>query len=142
MSIEIAAPPVKIWPFLTESEKLLKWWNTVRKFEYLTEQHSGVGTRFYVEEKCAGPLMKLNFEITEWVENEKIAFNMTSGTGVKGYGQRWILEPMASGSRFTFMEDVDLPFGIIGKFIGFVGKSRTTPFITEYLDRLKNLAEA
>ncbi len=26
-SIEIAAPPEKIWPFLVEPEKILKWCN-------------------------------------------------------------------------------------------------------------------
>jgi uncharacterized protein YndB with AHSA1/START domain len=141
-SIDIAAPPEKVWPFLAESEKFLKWWTTVRKFEYTGEQHSGVGTRFYVEEKCGGPLMKLNFEITEWVENEKIAFKMASGTGVKGYGQRWILEATPSGSRFTLIEDVELPFGIIGKFIGWVGQGSTVAYIKEYLVKLKSLAEA
>ena len=32
-SIEIAAPPAKIWPFLVEPEKVLKWCITLEKFE-------------------------------------------------------------------------------------------------------------
>lgn len=107
-SIEIAAPPEKVWHFLVEPEKILKWCLTFRKFEHTGKQRSGVGTALYVEEKAGGPLMKLNFTIKEWEENRKIAFNMTSGNFVKGYEQTWMVEATPLGSRFTFMEHVKL----------------------------------
>ena len=73
-SIDIAAPPDKIWPFLVEPENVLRWSN-FNKFEYLGEKHSGSGTMIYVEEKASPlPLMKVSFTITEWVENEKNFF--------------------------------------------------------------------
>ncbi len=142
-SIEIAAPPEKIWPFLVEPENILKWCITFKKFEYTSEQCSGVGTPFYIEEKAGPmPLMKLNFTVTEWAENEKLAFSMTSGTGVKGYEQRWIVEVTPTGSRFTFMEDVELPFGIIGKLMGLVGQRSSEAHVREMLAKLKSLVEA
>ena len=143
-SIEIAAPPKKIWPFLIEPENILKWCITFRKFEYAGEQRSGVDTPLYIEEKAAGPmpLMKLNFTVTEWMENERLAFSMTSGTGVKGYEQKWIVEPTPSGSRFTFTEDVELPFGIIGKLMGLVGQNTSKATAGKMLVILKGLAEA
>jgi len=142
-SIEIAAPPEKTWPFLVEPEKILKWCITFKKFEYTSEQRSGVGTPFYLEEKAGPmPLMKLNFSVTEWVENERLAFSMTSGTGVKGYEQRWMVENIPSGSRFTFMEEVELPFGIIGKLIGLVGQNMSKATVGKMLVILKSLAEA
>ena len=84
-SVEIAAPPQKIWPFLIEPEKIMKWIITFQKFKYTTEQNSGVGTPFYVEEKAGGPLMKINFTVTEWVENKRLAASMVSGNMVKSY---------------------------------------------------------
>ena len=141
-SIEIVVPPEKIWPFLVEPEKILKWCITLRKFEHTSEQQSGVGTPFYFEEKAAGRLMKLNFVVTEWVENEKLAFNMTSGKGVKGYEQRWTLEATPSGSRFTFMEKVELPYGIIGKILGLFAQFLSRLTVKKMLAKLKNLAEA
>ena len=45
-SIEIAAPPDKVWPFLIEPEKILEWCITFLKLEYTGEQRSGVGTTF------------------------------------------------------------------------------------------------
>lgn len=141
-SIEIAAPPDKIWPFLIEPEKILKWCITFLKFEYTGEQRSGVGTTFYLEEKAGGPLMKLNFRITEWVENERVAFSMISGTFVKGYEQSWTVEATPSGSRFTFMEEVKLPYGIIGKIMGLFGQRGSEATVGKMLPKLKSLAEA
>jgi uncharacterized protein YndB with AHSA1/START domain len=97
-SIEIETLPERVWPFLVEPEKILKWCITFKKFEYTGEQRSGVGTPFYVEEKAGGPLMKLNFTVTEWVENERLAFKMTSGSFVKHYEQRWMVGAAPSGS--------------------------------------------
>jgi len=117
-SIEIAAAPEKIWPFLVEPEKILKWCMTFLKFEYTGEQRNGVGTTFCLVEKAGGPLMILNFRVTEWVEHQRVAFSMTSGNLVKAYEQRWTVEATPSGSRFTFTEEVKFPYGIIGRIMG------------------------
>jgi len=141
-SIEIAAPPEKIWPFLIEPEKILKWFTLLRKFEYTGEQRSGVGTPFYYEEKSGGRLMKLSYKVTEWVENEKLAFTMTSGP-LKMNDQVWSIEAIPSGSRFTLTEDIEMLWGIIGKILealfvgGLVGKH-----LEQILANLKKLAEA
>jgi uncharacterized protein YndB with AHSA1/START domain len=141
-SIEIAAPPQKIWPFLVEPEKILKWFNLLRKFEYTGDKRSGVGTTFYYEEKSGGQLMKLNYAVTEWIENKKLAFSVTSGS-LKKDNQVWSIEATPSGSRFTMFEDLEMPMGIIGKIIGalfggmMIGKN-----MEKILANLKSLAEA
>jgi len=140
-SIEIAAPPEKIWPFLVEPEKILEWYIPLQKFEYTSEQRSGMDTPIYFEEKAAGRLMKLNCVVTEWVENERVAFSMTSGNMVRSYGERWTVEATPSGSRFTFMEQAEFPYGIIGKVIGAVGQRLSGATVEEMLTKLKSLAE-
>ncbi|HUU63886.1 MAG TPA: SRPBCC family protein [Dehalococcoidia bacterium] len=140
-SIEIAAPPEKVWPFLVEPKKILKWCITFKKFEYTGKQRSGVGTALYVEEKAGGPLMKLNFAVTEWVENKKLAFNMTSGNFVKGYEQTWTVDATPPGSRFTFMEQVKLPYGVIGKVMELFARRSSEATVREMLAKLKSLVE-
>ena len=141
-SVEIAAPPEKVWPFLVEPDRILKWCITFRKFEYTGDQRSGAGTPFYVEEKSGpAPLMKFNFAVTEWIENERIAFRMTSGSGAKSYEHSWTIEATPSGSRFTFAEDIEMPFGVIGKLIGLVGQSVSRATAGKMLAELKSLAE-
>ena len=86
--------------------------------------------------------MRLNFAVTEWVENKRLAFSKTSGNFVKGYEQRWTVEATPSGSRFTFMEKVELPYGIIGKVIGLFARRSSEATVGEMLAKLKSLAEA
>ena len=139
--IDINASPKSIWPFFVEPEKILQWCITFKKFEYSNDQTSGVGTPVYIEEQASGPLMKLHFNITECKENERLALHMVSGTGVKSYDQSWSLEPIQSGSRFMFMEDVELPYGVIGKLIGSILEKNSAATVDKMLAKLKTLAE-
>ena len=141
-SIDIAAPPQKVWPFLVEPEKILKWCITYQKFEYTGAQRPGVGSTFYLEEKAGGPLTKLNFTVTDWVENQRLACKMTSGNFLKGYEQKMTVEAIPSGSRFTFAEDIKLPYGVIGSMMGFFARSSSQAHVKEMMGKLKNLAEA
>jgi len=141
-SIEIGAPPERIWPFLTEPEKVLQWYKTFQKFEYSGEQLSGVGAKIYIEEKAAGPLMKMNFSVTEWMENVSFAIQMEPGSGPKSYVQSWQIEPTPSGSKFIFKEEIEFPFGVVGKMIGFVGQRVSENTVEEILEKLKFLTES
>ncbi|MFC1915317.1 SRPBCC family protein [Chloroflexota bacterium] len=140
-SITIAAPPEKIWPFMVEPDKILKWCITLTKFEYTGEQRGGVGTSFYFEEKIPGQLITLHFKITEWEENKRLAFSMTSGNFIKKYQQRWTVETIPSGSKFTFMEDIEFPYGIIGKILGLFARFGSQVTVRKMLTKLKGLAE-
>ena len=141
-SVEIAALPEKIWPFLVEPDKIIKWFTLLKKFEYTSEQRSGVGTPFYYEESNGPMLMKLSYVVTEWVENERLAFRMTSGpSSTRRDDQVWAIEATPSGSKFTCTEELEMPWGVVGRMLvalmgGMVGKR-----IQEMLVNLKHIAE-
>jgi uncharacterized protein YndB with AHSA1/START domain len=143
-SILINESKEKIWPYMTDPQKILQWCITFRKFEYTGEQHQGIGTTFYVEEKAAGPLpvSKLDFESTAWKENELISFTKTSPGGPTKYIQEWKITPENSGSRFTFKEEIDMPFGFIGKIIESVAKEVSASSVEKMLLQLKNSVES
>ena len=141
-SIEIAAPPEKVWAFLIEPEKIMQWFTLLEKFEYTGDKRNDVGTTFYYEEKSGGQHMKLNYVVTEWVKNKNLAFSVTSGS-LKKDDQVWSIEANPSGSRFTMFEDVEMPFGIIGKIIGALfGGMMIGRNMEKILANLKRLAEA
>jgi len=141
-SIDIAVPPEKVWPFFVEPEKVLRWCITFKKYEYTGSQYSGVDTPIYIEEQAGGPLMKMNFKITDCKENQLLALQMVSGTGVKAYKQDWSLEAIPSGSKFTFSEEVELPYGIIGKLLGTLMEGMSAATVDKMLIKLKTMAEA
>ncbi|MBI4187959.1 MAG: SRPBCC family protein [Chloroflexi bacterium] len=141
-SIEIAAGAERIWPFLVEPENILKWCGTVKRILHTSEQRSGLRTSFYFEERAVGRLMKLHFVVTEWIVNRSVAFKMTSGNLVRGYEQRYTLEPTANGIRFTCFENVTLPFGILGKFVELFRRPISEAHLERMLVKLKSLGEA
>ncbi len=138
---DIAAQPEKIWPFLVEPEKILEWYFPLQEFEYTGEQRSGVGTTFTYAEESPGGLMRLNFQATEWVENERIVFSMTSGDFLKSDEQRWIVETTPSGSRFVFEEEAKFPYGILGTILGAFARIASQANVRKMLGKLKSLAE-
>ncbi len=140
-SIEISADPEKIWPFLVDPAKIVMWFDSFKKCEYTSEKHSGVGTAYYVEEKVPGPLRKINFEAINWDENEKLTLKMTSGKNVNSYEIRWNLETAQSGTKFHFVEEVGMPFGVIGKVLGIIGQGTADKMVEGMLNKLKNLSE-
>jgi uncharacterized protein YndB with AHSA1/START domain len=140
-SIEIGAPPERIWPFLAEPQRILEWYIPLQKFEYTGDQSRKVGAPFYFEEKLPTGTMKLNCEVTEWVENESFAFKMISGNMMKSYGERWSVETTPSGGRFTFAEQGELP-GIFGRLIGSIAERSSGGTIEKMLAKLKSLVEA
>ena len=100
-----------------------------------------MGTPIYIEEKAAGPLMKINFVVSEWDPNRVLAIRMESGGGVKDYKQRWSIEPTSSGCEFTLWEQVELPFGFIGKIMERIAEPMSSSTVEQILTKLKALVE-
>jgi hypothetical protein len=139
-SIKIAASANKIWAFLVEPWNILKWC-PVETVCCTSDQKGGMGTPFYFEEKAVGRLLMMNFVITEWVINESVAFKMTSGNIVKGYEQRYTIQSISSGSLFTCVEDVKMPYGVFGRVAGFFRRFVSERRLKRMLGKLKALAE-
>lgn len=140
-SIEVVAVAEKIWPFLSEPANIMRWCSPVKKILPMSEQRTGLGTPFYFEERAVGILMKLHFVVTEWIVNRSIAFTMTSGNLVRGYEQRYTLEITPTGLRITCLENVTLPFGILGKFAEVFRRPISEAHIERMLMKLKSLGE-
>lgn len=141
-SIEIAVAAEKIWPFLVEPEKILKWATPLKKIYSTSEQSTGLNTTFFFEERAASPPLKLNLVVTEWVVNERVAFKMTSSNLVKDYEQKYTLEAIPSGCRFTVYENVKLPWGIAGKILEPFRQPISEMYLRRILVKLKRLVEA
>jgi uncharacterized protein YndB with AHSA1/START domain len=141
-SIQINASPEKVWPFLTEPDKIREWYLPLEAFAFTSEQQGGEGATFYYVEKMpTGGRMRLNFKITEWVDNRRVAFTMTSGDLLSWDEQSWTLEPTLSGSKFIFLEKAGLPYGVLGKLLGLFASIGSRANLKKMLPKLKALAE-
>ena len=139
-SIDISAPPEKLWPYLTEPDKTTQWFTNLKKFEYSCEKR-GLGATFHWEEESGGRIYNLDFITTEWVENEVFGYRMTNGDFFKSYVERWTLEATPSGCRFGFDDQIEFPWWILGKIIGLFVKNRSAADGRKIMANLVRLAE-
>ena len=116
-SIDIAAPPENIWPVITKRENVFAVDRLIKRFDFVDEQHSGMGTTFYMEKETDGRLIRSLCIFTEWEENMKLAFRQFLGGDVKGMQVSYTIEATKTGSRITLVHEVTMPCWIIGKII-------------------------
>ena len=152
MSIEIDAPPEVVWRYLVEPEKTKAWFAAVRRtgmswvvsaesFEW-TSEPGGVGSTFRWFEETEDSKLNIDFVTTEWDPPHVFGFRMTGGDVYRSYDERWVIEETATGSRFTFDDHLEFPYGPVGKVIGFFGARTARKTGRSVLNHLKRLAEA
>lgn len=139
-SIEIAASPEKLWPLLSKKESLLKWHPNAQEFDFIGDQHSGVGAKFFMVGKTDGRLMRSICEITEWQENKKFTFREIWGM-TKKFETEFTIEPIKTGSRLTIFWDTVMPYWIIGQIMLWMMSKQWMKMSEEMLVNIKKLAE-
>jgi len=141
MSTDIKASPERVWEFLVEPEKAKAWFHSLEEYEW-TSELSGVGSTFHWLERASGRTYALDFETTEWQPPHVFGFRMVSGDFFKSYDERWEIETIDGGSRFTFNDRIGFPYGPLGSVIGFFAARGARKVGAEVLADLKRLAEA
>lgn len=141
MSVDIEAPPDKVWPFLVEPDLCMQWFPMVKRYEW-TSERSGVGSTFTWTEEASGRTFYIDFETTEWDPPHAFGFSQVRSDFLKSYDERWVIEATDSGSRFSFNDRIEFPYGPFGKIIGYFAARSARQTGGEILANLKRLAEA
>ena len=140
MSVDIDAPPEAVWPYLVEPEKTKAWFTALKEFVW-TSEPGGVGSTFNCFEEAAGRTYNIDFVTTEWEPNRVFGYEMTEGDFFKSYDERWVIDDTATGSRFTFNDHIEFPYGPIGKVIGWFAARNARKEGADILAKLKRLVE-
>lgn len=140
MSVAIEAPPEAVWPYLVEPEKAMAWFTALKKYEWGSAER-GVGARFYWFEEASGRQYNIHFVTTAWEPNRVFGYRMTEGDFFKSYDERWVIDPTPNGSRFTFNDHIEFPYGPFGKLIGWFAARSARETGDEVLGNLKRLVE-
>jgi len=143
-SIEIKAPPEKVWEMLA-FDRVLEWQEAykgeLKSMEYTSkvrtpEDKYRVGASAHGIPKKKG---EYNFEITESLENEKLTHRLNGKIRALG---TYILEPVEKGTKFTVVTDYEMPWGILGKILELLFIRRVTEKeIERDLKNLKSILE-
>lgn len=113
-SIEINAPPEKVWSFINW-DNVPNLYESVKKVEWTSKEHNQVGATLHFTSEFAGVKGEADAEITEWIENQKASWRTTSGNPTIIYTAS--VEPISVGTKATFAADYEMPYSIFGKII-------------------------
>jgi len=118
-SIEIKASPEKVWQMLP-LDRLLEWVpgyeRDLNSVEYTSEVHT-LEDKLRVGATAQGiPKKKgeFNFEIMESLKNQRMTYRLSGSLNVLVTS---ILEPVQQGTKFTYVYDYQMPWGILGKVV-------------------------
>ena len=145
-TIIIKSQPEKVWEMLA-LDRYPEWSDMMESVEYTSEIKTSkdryrVGTTALGTPK-GGPPNNCHYEITESVKYEKITHRMWEkwGRGILSGSITYILEPIETGTKFTYEANYEIPFGILGKiispFIMLYGRKE----LEKYLQKLKTILE-
>jgi carbon monoxide dehydrogenase subunit G len=115
-SVEVKAPPEKVFAFLTDIEKLNEIAKGDVEFKQTSKGPWGVGTTLHWISKQSGSPMELDMEVTEFEKNKKATISTVKGSKFK-LKQTCAIEPTANGTKLAYFVDYTMPYSVFGKLI-------------------------
>jgi len=119
----------------------------LKSLEYTSEVRTPkdkykVGASGHMNIKEMG-MRELDFEVTESLENEKLTYHVKKSKTNQTMGIiTLILEPVEDGTKFTYVFDYEMSWGIFGKFLDkLFGKRESEKAQEKWLKKLKSILE-
>lgn len=103
-SIEIQAPPDRVFYWLEDPGRTKKWMTSVTKSEIINETPNKVGTTFREEIGESGQELEVYGVVTEFVPDKRFAVRLEST--INKVNVSFDLEEIAGGTRLTQQADL------------------------------------
>lgn len=116
-SIEIDAPIEAVWDLVMDPNRLGEWVSIHREVSEVPEGELRKGSRFRQEMRLKGVPLKVRWEVTECKPPRSARWRGTAAAGAKARIE-YALEKTASGTRFNYENEFELPAGKVGKLAG------------------------
>ncbi len=140
-SIEIEAPPEKVFAFITDLEKRNETTKGWAEAKYLSNGPVGVGTRMHSVGWAAGKRGEWDMEIIEFVENKKVASRIVNG-GKQKMSDVLTFEPTEKGTRYTFSLSYNVRPPVIGDLLdALIVKKDMAKGMSNHLENSKRALE-
>jgi len=112
-TVRINADPAAVWGVLVDWESQAQWMGDARSVTVLTPHRQGMGVIIRAETDLFGLVVSDDMEVTEWVEGSVIGIHHL-GRLIRGVGAFELTGLPQGGTRFTWWEEVQAPFGAFG----------------------------
>lgn len=129
----LAAPPEKVWADISRLDTHVEWMADAERLEFLSERRQGAGTRIRVATRV-GPFRTSDvMSFTAWEPPTVMA---VSHQGLFTGEGRFLLDPVAGGTRFRWEETIRFPWYLGGAAGAWVARPVLTALWRRNLRRL------
>jgi uncharacterized membrane protein len=139
-SVEIAAPPDRVWEVISDPARVLSFMSGVTRWEAEGGRSHGLGARYRVLFRVGAAEIGGLIEMVEWDEPREIAWTSVLGVDQRG---RWRLRELPGGRTQV---ELRMAYGVAGAgLFGWVAERVSAPTLAGHLRRtvqaLKRLVE-
>ena len=128
--IVISAPCEAVWDYLDNPENYLHFLHGVTRWEVVSEQKSGLGTRIRMLIRIGSAEVGSLVEVVEWREQSDIAWSSVTGIDQRG---RWMIRKLGDGRTKVEMR---WAYGVAGGGIfGIISEMIAAPTLASHLRR-------
>ena len=128
--IDISAPPEAVWAFVDDHERYLHFMSGVTRWEVVSDQRSGCGTRIRVLLRVGSAEVGGLVEIVEHQVDRELSWTSLTGADQRG---RWRLRERSSGRTHV---ELRLAYGVAGAgLLGWISEQVSAPQIRGHLRR-------
>jgi len=138
---EIQQTPEKVFPWIAEPEKAMKWQKNVVGGEIIVNKPEIVGTTFREVIEENGKSLEMLGIITKYVKNEVMGFHLESK--IHEFDVSYSVEGIGRTTRLSIEADIKwkFPLNIFSKFLGKGMKEALKKQMESEVQELKKLCE-
>ncbi|MEO8289897.1 MAG: SRPBCC family protein [Gaiellaceae bacterium] len=138
-TVEIAAPPERVFPHVVESERRLAWMGALSESEPLSDGPLAVGSRFRDVFVDHGQRVELEAEVVRYEPPRYLEVRLR-GDGVEATSSQ-TLEPLAGGTRLSALIEAEYKKRLLRMVAGVVTRHAQARLESD-LAALKELVES
>jgi uncharacterized protein YndB with AHSA1/START domain len=139
VSVVIEAPPKAVWTAVEDIETHVRWMEDAVAIRFTSRQRQGVGTTFDCDTKVGPFELVDSMTITEWAPRR--AMGVRHEGLVTGVGRFTLKRRRRGRTRFTWQEQLVVPWRLGGPVIGVPARFVMTRMWRRSLRNLKALVE-
>ncbi len=133
-SVTVGLAPQALWDVLVRWEEQVRWMRDAASVRVLGARREGPGVRLAVRTRVLNvPLFTEELEVTLWEPPRRLV--VAHRSFVRGTGT-WTLEPVGTGTRLRWSEDLRLPVPALGELALLVYRPVLRRLMQGGLDRL------
>lgn len=133
VSVEIQAPPERVWAVMTDIDRWPEWTPTVTSLQRLDRGPLAVGSRARIRQPKLRPAV---WQVTELAEGQSFTW-ITRSPGVQVTARHWV-EIYESGSRATLSLEFS---GLVGPLVARLTRSLNERYLATEAKGLKERSE-